>query len=145
MSRIANMREPYQKAEKRTKKKRLPKAEWLHMGEVKRQPCIITGLTRLVEVHHCFHDRATRFHGRRAHSFETIPLDEAYHKGMILAGGLAIHKAKKEWREVYGADHSYIPAVLNAIYGDPLITFEEIEEYWRGAPEWHYERGYLDA
>lgn len=103
-------------------------AEWerCHLQAVKNRPCRACGRGGPNDAHHCFHDRATRYGGRRAPHRDTIPLCKDCHQD----GPEAIHRAKRSWREQHGPDWSHVPAVLAAIYGDPEITSEGIERFW---------------
>ena len=76
-----------------------------HMAWVSEQPCCICGRHPPSIVHHCYHDRATRYAGRRAPDSETIPLCIECHAH---PHPLAIHTDKKGWRERNGADWSYV-------------------------------------
>lgn len=79
------------------------KRDFGHMGRVASLPCVICGYWP-VEVHHCIHDR---FSQRRAPDADTIPLCHQHHA--------ELHADKARWRELYGPDHGYLPAVLAAI------------------------------
>lgn len=81
-----------------------------YMAAVALLPCCICeqfGLeqTSRTQVHHCFHDR---FSSRKASDFDTIPLCDGHHQGMLDTSKVAIHREKTKWREQYGADFDYI-------------------------------------
>jgi len=81
-----------------------------YMAAVAQLPCCICDEFGMVQnsrtqVHHCFHDR---FSSRKASDFDTIPLCEGCHQGMIDTTKLAIHREKATWRRHYGPDTGYI-------------------------------------
>lgn len=118
--------------ERKTKKKKKTIKPWerCHLREVKRLSCIRCRSNAYSDAHHCYHDRATKFDGKKAPHLWTIPLCKCCHTD----GPEAIHKIKTTWRERYGPDWSYVPQVLVAIYGAEL-TEKQIKQYWK-------ERGY---
>jgi len=81
-----------------------------YMAAVALLPCCVCdkfGMqqTSRTQVHHCFHGR---FSSKKASDFDTIPLCEGHHQGMIDVSKLAIHREKKTWLEHYGPDTGYI-------------------------------------
>ncbi len=137
-------REASVRAKKRVKplpkrnEKRKPKItgpEWCHLQAVLALPCVIDGMrSPYVEAHHCFHDRATKYEGRKSGHFDTIPLHDRWHQGKWHSDGLPIHGNKKTWRKLYGADHGYVRHVHAQIYGNPEPTDEEIAAHWANHP-----------
>lgn len=81
-----------------------------HMARVAQLPCVICG-RRPVQVHHVFHGR---YGQRKATDFETIPLCPEHHQ----VGPYAIHNDKAGWLDRWGADHSYLAVVADALAGD---------------------------
>ena len=115
-------------APKRAKSK--PKAkDWekAHLRAVKNLPCVVCGIGGINHAHHCYHDRATKFGGRKAPHRWTIPLCKFHHQD----GPNSIHRAKATWRRNHGPDWSHVPAVMLAIYGRENPTDSEIETHWK--------------
>lgn len=81
-----------------------------HMARVARLPCVICG-GRPVQIHHCIHGR---YGQRKVSDFETIPLCPDHHQ----IGPYAIHNDKAGWLDRWGADHSYLAVVADALAGD---------------------------
>lgn len=73
-----------------------------YMGAVKQLPCCVCGAPPPSIAHHCIHDRCGT---RKASDFDTIPLCSAHHD---YPHNTAIHSGKETWRQLHGADHSYI-------------------------------------
>ena len=93
------------------RKKPVSDAESWYMGQVKQLPCVITGEYGVI-AHHVCHDRRGR---GKWNGFSCIPLVARLHDRMTDEG---IHEHKETWRENHGPDWSYIPDVLEAVYGD---------------------------
>jgi len=104
--------------------------EVMHLQAVKSLPCRSCGAPGPNDAHHCYHDRATRYGGRKAPHRETIPLCKDCHQD----GRRAIHREKRSWRERHGPDWSHVPAVLAAIYGDAKIDQIGIDLFWADRP-----------
>jgi len=100
--------------------------ERMHLQAVKRLPCFACGAPGPSDAHHCFHDRATRYGGRKAPHRETIPLCKNCHQD----GPRAIHREKRSWRERHGPDWSHVPTVLATIYLDARIDQAGIDRFW---------------
>ena len=113
-------------AERPQKRPRASKVELCHLRAVKALRCVVCGRAGPNDAHHCFHDRATRFGGRKAGHFETIPLCKEHHQH----GPDAIHNAKRTWRERWGPDHGYIESVMIAIYGVAEPGPDVIQARW---------------
>lgn len=79
-----------------------------HLLAVKMLPCVICNAPPPSEAHHCIHDR---YSAAKVSHFQTIPLCAAHHR----IGPNAIHEGKETWRRRFGADHSYLIAVLKKI------------------------------
>ena len=125
---VAGPEKPLSKPRKRAKAK--PKAEdWekAHLWAVKNLPCRVCFIGGINDAHHCFHDRATKFEGRKAPHRWTIPLCRLHHQD----GPTAIHRAKATWRREHGPDWAHVPAVMLAIYGRENLSDSEIETYWK--------------
>jgi len=118
------------KSGKGGKKKPATRAERMHLNAVGQLRCVITGRYHPIR-HHCFCDRIERYAGRKAPHFDVIPLWQGIHQGLIGHDDIAIHQNKAMWIELHGKDWEYIPAVYAEIYGNPDITHEEIEQYWK--------------
>ena len=103
---------PSPKREKKT-------ADAWYLGEVRKLPCCVCvafGMeqTSQTTAHHIFHDR---FEGRKTPDRQAIPLCDGHHQGDRDTSKLAIHRAKEEWRELYGPDHEFTAATQDAILG----------------------------
>ncbi len=85
-----------------------PKPSPEHLARVKALPCVICGAPPPSDAHHCIHDR---FGTLKASDYETIPLCKAHHQW----GAEAIHAGKATWREKWGPDHGYLPAVAKML------------------------------
>lgn len=85
-----------------------PKPNRSHLRAVKSLPCIICGAPPPSDAHHCIHDR---YGMQRVADECTIPLCKKHHQD----GPDAIHNGKQSWREKYGADHEYLPAVRDML------------------------------
>lgn len=116
--------------------KKKPALWWekLHLEEVKKQCCIVCGKAGPSEAHHCFCDRITKYVGKAGH-LDTIPLCDEHHQAKFQYGGFPIHGkgtfgGKKTWVAEYGPDWGYLTDTKLILYGDALITDEEIEQYW---------------
>lgn len=112
---------------KKRPRNRLKALPWeiAHLKAVKRLPCRSCGAAPC-DAHHCYHDRATKFGGRKAPHNWTIPLCKACHQD----GPDAIHRIKRTWRKRHGPDHSHVGAVLVAIYGNADIDRDGMAAWW---------------
>ncbi len=109
------------------------KAAWwesLHMDAVAQQCCVITGRSDNIVLHHPYHDRIEVYGGKRAPHTHVIPVWQGIHQGLLGHKEIRLHGEKQQWREIHGADHSYVPIVWNIVYGDAFIQDEGIEKYW---------------
>ncbi len=100
--------------------------EIAHMRAVKGQPCRACHRHGPSDAHHCYHDRATKFGGKKAPHRWTVPLCKLCHQD----GPQAIHRIKRTWRDMHGADHEHVVAVMLAIYGMENPSDNEIKEFW---------------
>lgn len=118
-----------QPTKKKPQKKKKQTLAWetAHMWAVKNQPCRVCGIGGINDAHHCYHDRATKFGGRKAPHRWTIPLCPFCHQD----GPQAIHRIKRTWRQMHGADYEHVPAVMLAIYGIENPTDAQIENHWK--------------
>lgn len=101
--------------------------ELAHLAAVKALPCRVCGRGGINDAHHCYHDRGTKFGGRKAPHRWTIPLCRWCH----LDGPEAIHKIKRTWRKKHGADWEHVPWVMMSIYGVWDPTDKQIERHWK--------------
>lgn len=60
------------------------------------------------EEHHVIHDRGSQ---RKTPDHTTIPLCDGHHQGKFDQSKVAIHKEPELWRDLYGADYSYVEMV----------------------------------
>lgn len=72
-------------------------------GEVQKSP---------TEAHHVFHDR---FGQLKTPDEMAIPLCDGHHQAKFDRTKLAIHNAKEQWRDRYGADYEYTAATQDKI------------------------------
>lgn len=77
------------------------KAALEYMRKVKQLPCCVCGAYGPSDAHHVIHDR---FGSRKSSDFDVIPLCKEHHQN----GPRAIHNGKETWRQINGADWSYI-------------------------------------
>jgi hypothetical protein len=79
------------------------------LNEIRRRKCVICQKfgevqATMTTAHHVIHDRNS---GGKTCDMRAIPLCDGHHQGMWDTTKVAIHKEKKKWRELYGADWSY--------------------------------------
>jgi hypothetical protein len=127
---LADQVQPNFKSSHGGKKKATTRAERMHLNEAAKQCCVITGRSDNIVLHHPYHDRQTRYFGKKAPHFEVIAVWQGIHQGLLGHKEIRLHGEKQQWRELHGPDWSHVPAMRMAIYGDALITDEEINEYW---------------
>ena len=111
-----------------------------HLKAVKARSCRACGRSGPSDAHHCYHDRSTRYGGRKAPHTETIPLCKLCHQD----GPDAIHNIKDTWRQRHGPDWSYVPEVKFEIYNADLNP-AQIKAYWmikRDGPGVIFSSGY---
>jgi len=88
-----------------------------YLAKVRSLPCCICDAFGMQQrsptaAHHVFHDR---FSQTKAADRDTIPLCEGHHQGLWDQSKVAIHKEKKRWRALYGADHQYIEVTQDKV------------------------------
>jgi len=86
------------------------KAGRLHMGGIASKPCCICEAFQMeqlsrTQVHHCIHGRGGN---RKASDFDTIPLCEGHHQGLLDTSKIPLHSKPENWRANYGVDTNWL-------------------------------------
>ena len=82
-----------------------------HLDKIRSMPCCVCqkfGQVQLSQTtaHHVIHDR---YGTTKSSDLEAIPLCDGHHQALWdKSKDCAIHDNKKKWRELYGADWSYV-------------------------------------
>lgn len=106
------VRKPMKRQPMRQKaRKKVSDHESWYMGQVAKQPCVITGRYGVV-VHHAAHGRRGR---GRWNGWSCMPLVPELHDRHQPEG---IHESKDRWAEKHGEDWWFIIDMLQIIYGE---------------------------
>lgn len=82
-----------------------------HLDKIRQMPCCVCKKFGQVQLspttaHHVIHDR---YGTTKSSDLEAIPLCDGHHQALWdKSKDCAIHDDKKKWRELYGADWSYV-------------------------------------
>jgi len=105
-------------ARKRMRRHRVasPQIEVDYMGWVKCLSCAVCGRSGPSDARHVYHDR---FSQSKSSNYSTIPLCKMHHQD----GPDAIHKNKRQWRELHGPDWSYVETTRREVEGLSGVAF----------------------